>query len=71
MKKVYEESWRNWKVVVRGKNEYGEYVGKLYKDGKFVKESDYYSDDKEDCINSMKFEIERIIDNEWESDYEI
>jgi hypothetical protein len=44
----------NKKIVVRGKNEYGEYVVSFYSNGRHMDASDYFTDDKRDALDTAE-----------------
>ena len=42
---------------VYGPNDYGEYVTRFYVNGKHMDASDYFTDDKQDAIDTARYHI--------------
>lgn len=62
MKKVYAQSRRRYEFRVY-RNEYGEYVVRLYDGSRHLREADYFTDDKADAIGTGEAELERMHDH--------
>jgi hypothetical protein len=57
MKRIHMSEYENKKAVVRYNSELKEYIVKLYIDGKLQADCDYYTDDKDDAINTSELMI--------------
>ena len=58
MKTIYKVDANPIKAIVRGKNDYGEYVVSFYAYGLELPDSKYYSDDKNDAIGTAALQAE-------------
>lgn len=45
--------------LTKRRNQYGEYVIKCYREGKYYEEGTYYTDDWNDALNTLNFEAAR------------
>jgi hypothetical protein len=50
----------NIKLVVKKKSSTGEWVVRWFENGKYIEDKSYFTDDKQDAIDTMKDMIKRI-----------
>jgi len=55
MRKIFEGSNGDFKVVVRGKNDYAEYVTSFYEKGVKHEAATAYDDDKQSAIDTANY----------------
>jgi len=60
MTKILESSYRNYTFKISFESDIEAYVLKFYKDGQHLKNADYYTDDKQDAIQTMQAGRNRV-----------